>query len=131
MRHPKLLNTLEREQAKEQAQAWFEMRGWEQFDFQQDCLDHYLSGKDGRLHVDTGLGKTFAMTLPFLLENKLKTPQKKGVKVLWITPLRALSVDINAAIQDAADQLEMDWISERRSGDVSHAKRKAQWDSPS
>ena len=96
------------------------------FQFQKDCLRAYFKGKNGLLNAPTGSGKTFALGIPFLLNDKLKGDYKKGLKVLWITPLRALSVDITNALQEAADELETGWTIERRSGDVSSSKKQSQ-----
>lgn len=96
------------------------------FKFQKDCLDAYFDGKNGLLNAPTGSGKTFALGVPAMLADKLKGDYKSGLKVLWITPLKALSVDITNALQEAADELETGWRVERRSGDVSSAKKAAQ-----
>lgn len=96
------------------------------FKFQKDCLDAYFDGKNGLLNAPTGSGKTFALGVPVMLADKLKGDYKKGLKVLWITPLKALSVDITNALQEAADELETGWRVERRSGDISSAKKAAQ-----
>ena len=96
------------------------------FKFQKDCLDAYFDGKNGLLNAPTGSGKTFALGVPVMLADKLKGDYKSGLKVLWITPLKALSVDITNALQEAADELETGWRVERRSGDVSSAKKAAQ-----
>lgn len=96
------------------------------FTFQKDCLDAYFDGKNGLLNAPTGSGKTFALGVPVMLADKLKGDYKKGIKVLWITPLKALSVDITNALQEAADELGTGWRVERRSGDVSSAKKAAQ-----
>ena len=110
-------------EAVSQAKQWFVTRHWKMFDFQKECLEHYFEGKNGMLNAPTGSGKTFALGLPVMLADKLKGDYKKGLKVLWITPLKALSVDISNALQEAADELETGWTVERRSGDISAAKK--------
>lgn len=112
--------------AEQIALNWYTNRDWKMFQFQKDCLRAYFKGKNGLLNAPTGSGKTFALGIPFLLNDKLKGDYKKGLKVLWITPLRALSVDITNALQEAADELETGWTIERRSGDVSSSKKQAQ-----
>ncbi len=112
--------------AQKIALDWFKSRGWRMFPFQKECLQHYFDGKNGLLNAPTGSGKTFAVGLPFLINDVLKGDYKKGLKVLWITPLRALSVDIANALQEAADELNTGWRIERRSGDVSASKKQAQ-----
>ncbi len=96
------------------------------FNFQKECLSHFFDGKHGLLNAPTGSGKTYALGLPFLLNDRLKGDYKKGLKVLWITPLRALSVDITNALQEAADDLNTGWQIERRSGDISASRKQAQ-----
>lgn len=115
-----------KQEAKQQALAWYKSRDWEMFAFQKECLDYYFEGKNGLLNAPTGSGKTFALGVPMMLADKLKGDYKAGLKVLWITPLKALSVDITNALQEAADELETGWRVERRSGDVSSAKKAAQ-----
>ncbi|MFY0642972.1 MAG: ligase-associated DNA damage response DEXH box helicase [Bacteroidia bacterium] len=110
----------------QEALQWYENRHWEMFEFQKKCLEHYMMGESGMLNAPTGMGKTFALSIPFLLEHKLAAKPKKGLKALWITPLRALSVDIRNAIQEASDELNVGWRIERRSGDVSASTKKAQ-----
>jgi ATP-dependent Lhr-like helicase len=115
-----------KQEAKQQALAWYRSREWKMFAFQKECLDYYFEGKNGLLNAPTGSGKTFALGVPIMLADKLKGDYKAGLKVLWITPLKALSVDITNALQEAADELETGWRVERRSGDVSSAKKAAQ-----
>ncbi|MGK0369641.1 MAG: ATP-dependent Lhr-like helicase, partial [Bacteroidia bacterium] len=116
------LNNLKKE-AQQQALAWYKSRDWKMFKFQRECLGHYFDGKNGLLNAPTGSGKTFALGVPMMLADKLKGDYKAGLKVLWITPLKALSVDITNALQEAADELETGWRVERRSGDISSAKK--------
>lgn len=122
-----MVNSLSiQKEALEQAKKWFASRNWKMFDFQKACLQHYFEGKNGMLNAPTGSGKTFALGLPVMLADKLKGDYKKVLKVLWITPLKALSVDISNALQEAADELQTGWTIERRSGDISAAKKASQ-----
>ena len=129
MNSPKLLNNSLQKKGLKMARQWFEGRGWTMFPFQQECCKAYLAGMHGMLNAPTGMGKTFALAIPFLIRSLLNG-KKKGLKVLWITPLRALSVDICNAIQMAADELETEWRIERRSGDVSSQTKKKQLTHP-
>ncbi len=121
-----LPSTTIKKQAHQQAHSWYKSRNWKMFKFQKYCLDAYFEGKNGLLNAPTGSGKTFALGIPVMLADKLKGDYKSGLKVLWITPLKALSVDITNALQEAADELETGWRVERRSGDISSAKKAAQ-----
>jgi ATP-dependent Lhr-like helicase len=124
--NPKLANNSLNNRAQKIAENWFKHRNWKMFAFQKECMQHYLEGKNGILNAPTGSGKTYALGLPFLINDVLKGDYKKGLKVLWITPLKALSVDITNALQEAADELGTGWRIERRSGDISASRKQAQ-----
>src|SRR5581483_7579088 len=49
-----------------------------------------------------------------------------GPQVLWITPLRALAADTEAALRDTLADLAPSWTVERRTGDTSSATRARQ-----
>ncbi|MEM9296569.1 MAG: ligase-associated DNA damage response DEXH box helicase, partial [Planctomycetota bacterium] len=49
-----------------------------------------------------------------------------GLRVLWITPLRALATDTERALREPMDALEIPWRVERRTGDVSTSVRARQ-----
>ncbi|RKR81523.1 ATP-dependent Lhr-like helicase [Mucilaginibacter gracilis] len=110
---------------------WFLSKNWEQFAFQQEMEEVYLAGNSGLLNAPTGSGKTFAMFLPFLAGyiNKhptdYKTRQNNGLRMLWITPLRALTNDIRKAMQTACDELDLPWRIMTRTGDTSAAEKAA------
>ena len=87
------------------ALRWFAQRGWQPFAFQQEVWEAYLGGASGLVHASTGTGKTYAAWFGPLLEGaKHASSRQDGVKgasplrVLWITPLRALAADTAAAL---------------------------------
>lgn len=125
MSSPKLLNNWSAKRAIATADEWFAERGWTLFKFQKECINAYFNGESGMLNAPTGMGKTYALALPFLLRD-MQSKKRRGLKVLWLTPLKALSVDICNAIQEASDALGAEWVIERRSGDTSYQKKKAQ-----
>jgi ATP-dependent Lhr-like helicase len=47
---------------------WYRKKNWEQFPFQKEMEEVYLSGYSGLLNAPTGSGKTFALFLPFLID---------------------------------------------------------------
>ncbi|MBC8047179.1 MAG: ligase-associated DNA damage response DEXH box helicase [Fimbriimonadaceae bacterium] len=49
-----------------------------------------------------------------------------SLKVLWITPLRALAKDIKNALQEACDMMQLKWTVELRTGDISAAQKQRQ-----
>jgi len=108
---------------------WFKKKGWDPFAFQLETWKHFIDGNSGLLNAPTGSGKTYAIWIGYLLSNLNKKP-KKGLKFLWVLPLRALSKDIQSAIQEAAYDFGFDWKIEIRTGDTSTKDRKRQKKSP-
>lgn len=105
---------------------WFEHRGWQPHAFQKECAAKYFAGYHGLLNAPTGSGKTFALALPAILDHKQRLQGKKGLFLLWITPLKALSGDIRDAIESAANDLNADWYVALRNGDTDAKERKRQ-----
>jgi ATP-dependent Lhr-like helicase len=112
-------------------QDWYKTKKWEQFAFQQEMMESCLSGQSGLLNAPTGSGKTFAMFLPFLAEYINQHPEdyqqrkNNGLQLLWITPLRALTNDIQKAMQAVVDDLGIPWKIGARTGDTSAADKQA------
>ena len=110
---------------------WYKKKSWEQFAFQQEMEDAYLSGFSGLLNAPTGSGKTFALFLPFLADFINKYPdtytsqKNNGLLMLWITPLRALTNDIKKAMQEVCDEIGIPWKIATRTGDTSAAEKQA------
>jgi ATP-dependent helicase Lhr and Lhr-like helicase len=73
--------------------SWFERQGWQPLPFQVEAWQHYLSGHNGLIQVPTGSGKTYAAVMGAIAQF-LAAPTKPGLRLLYITPLRALSRDI-------------------------------------
>ncbi|HYW30877.1 MAG TPA: ligase-associated DNA damage response DEXH box helicase [Gemmatimonas sp.] len=120
---------------EERLDEWFASRGWTPFDFQRDVWRAYLAGESGLIHAATGTGKTYAAWIGALLEamHEDSTPRKvrrradaSPLRVLWITPLRALAADTEGALRDAADALGLPWTVESRTGDTTQARRARQ-----
>ncbi len=110
---------------------WLQQKNWKLADFQKQTLAAFLECKSGLLNAPTGSGKTYAMFLPVLVEyiNKHKDFKKKKASqlyVLWITPLRALTRDIQRNLQLACDELEIPWQVGVRTGDMSAKDKTAQ-----
>lgn len=112
-------------------QNWYKTKNWEQFPFQQEMMEAYLSGFSGLLNAPTGSGKTFALFLPFLADYINQNPEdyqhkkNNGLMMLWITPLRALTNDIQKAMQSVVDDLGIPWKIGARTGDTSTADKQA------
>ena len=113
------------------AEDWFQSKNWKSFTFQRKTWKAFLDGKHGLLNAPTGSGKTYALWVPIVLqylkENPdYKTKHKKGLKAIWITPLRALSVEIQQAAQRFADDLGIGLTVGIRTGDTSQSERAKQ-----
>lgn len=113
------------------AEDWFQSKNWKSFPFQQKTWKAFLDGKHGLLNAPTGSGKTYALWVPIVLqyikENPdYKTKHTKGLKAIWITPLRALSVEIQQAAQRFADELGTGLSVGIRTGDTPQSERAKQ-----
>lgn len=119
-----------REQLEELSARFFATRGWTAHPFQMQCLEKYFRGYHGLLNAPTGSGKTYALALPPLLHYMLHPPAKKGPFLIWITPLKSLSVDIRNAIQYASDAMGAGWEVALRNGDTPSTERARQKKNP-
>ena len=113
------------------AHNWFENQGWKPFPFQKKTWQAFLDNKNGLLNAPTGSGKTYALWTPIVLQYikdnpDYKTKKTKGIKAIWITPLRALSIEIKQASQRFADELETGLTVGIRTGDTSQSERAKQ-----
>lgn len=113
------------------AENWFEKNGWTPFPFQTQTWSAFLQGKNGLLNAPTGSGKTYALWIPIVLNYikqnpDYKTKHKPGLKAIWITPLRALSVEIKQAAERVAEDLGTNLTVAIRSGDTSQTERARQ-----
>ena len=110
---------------------WYKRKNWQQFPFQQEMEEAYLSGFSGLLNAPTGSGKTFALFLPFLADYINKNPDtwdtrlNNGLMMLWITPLRALTNDIKKAMQEVCGEIGIPWKIGTRTGDTPAAEKQA------
>ncbi len=118
--------------AKCRVSKWFKSRGWRPFPFQTSTWNAYLHGESGLIHATTGTGKTLAAWLgPVIeymaeLEKSPESGQPKPLRVLWITPLRALAEDTLKALQQPLTDLGVQWTVEGRTGDSSASTRSRQ-----
>ncbi len=113
------------------AETWFSNQGWKPFAFQKQTWTAFLQKKNGLLNAPTGSGKTYALWVPIVLDYLKKNPdyktkQKKGLKAIWITPLRALSVEIEQSAQRFADEIGSGLTVGIRTGDTPQKVRTAQ-----
>ena len=107
--------------------TWLSSRGWTAFPFQRAVWKAALKGESGLLHANTGAGKTFAVWFAALQRAGLDTGRARaGLRVLWITPMRALAADTQRALEDSAAELLPEWRIGARTGDTKSAERARQ-----
>jgi ATP-dependent Lhr-like helicase len=120
-------------------QNLFTVRGWKPFDFQIRTWSAYLEGRSGLINAPTGVGKTWAAWMGPVIEAVREGPAtqaiaKRGrgaplgepIRVLWITPLRALAGDTTAALAAPAEELQLPWTVQMRTGDTAQSIRRRQ-----
>jgi ATP-dependent Lhr-like helicase len=114
---------------------WFEGMGWTPFRFQLDAWDAYLQGKNGLVNAPTGSGKTYSLMMAIALEFIRNNPNYKknkniGLQAIWITPIRALSKEIQLSANRLVEGLELPWKVGVRSGDTKLSERVKQRNKP-
>lgn len=102
---------------------FFEARQWRVLPFQRQAWQAYADGHSTLINAATGQGKTLAAWLGPLQE---ATAAEEALRVLWITPMRALAADTQGQLQEAAETLGVPWQVGLRTGDSSAAARSRQ-----
>lgn len=100
-------------------QQWFSEKNWTPAEFQISAANAYFQGNSGLINAPTGMGKTYSIGLPAIIDAFQKKRSNKGVFMLWITPLKALSNDIADALQFAANSVDPGFKVLVRTGDTS------------
>ncbi|MFT6628165.1 MAG: ATP-dependent Lhr-like helicase, partial [Flavobacteriales bacterium] len=75
---------------------WMRTQGWDPLAHQEEAWAAQLKGRSGIVAVPTGMGKTYAAYFG-ALARAVALP-RKGLRVLWISPLRAMARDIEKAL---------------------------------
>ncbi|HEU4411378.1 MAG TPA: ligase-associated DNA damage response DEXH box helicase [Polyangiaceae bacterium] len=110
--------------ALEQLRGWFLAQGWAPFAFQEEAWAAYRAGKSGLVHVPTGAGKTYAAYFGPLAE--ALEGGRRGLQIVYVTPLRAVSRDIELALRAPVEALGYGLEVESRTGDTSSSARQRQ-----
>ena len=115
--------------------AWFAKRGWTPRAHQVQLLAKARAGKSVLLIAPTGAGKTLAGFLPSLVDLAEKgvkrTAPKPGEPVigphtLYVSPLKALAVDIHRNLEMPVAEMGLPIRLETRTGDTPVYKRQRQ-----
>lgn len=100
-------------------QKWMSEKGMAAFSFQNEAWQRFSNGYSGMVVAPTGFGKTYSIFLAVIIDF-INQPQHyhQGLKLLWVTPLRSLAKDLSRAMQQAIDEIGLDWTVEVRNGDT-------------
>ena len=107
---------------------WFAARGWAPRSHQLAMVDKARAGRHALLIAPTGGGKTLAGFLPTLIELTERPPANapRGVHTLYISPLKALAVDIERNLAAPISEMGLAIKAESRTGDTGVARRQRQ-----
>jgi ATP-dependent Lhr-like helicase len=108
------------------AEAWFAAQGIAPFAFQREVWEHIGAGRSGLLHATTGAGKTLAVHFGLLNRALAGEVAGGGLRLLWITPMRALAADTAGALRAPLAQLGLRWEVGMRTGDTPATERARQ-----
>ncbi len=110
--------------------AWFAARGWTPRPHQIDLLAKARAGRSTLLIAPTGAGKTLAGFLPSLVALHERPPSNapagRGIHTLYISPLKALAVDIARNLGEPVAEIGLAVRLETRTGDTALHKRQRQ-----
>ena len=80
-----------------QIETWMRSQGYTPSDLQHAAWNNTMAGCHQLIVSPTGSGKTLAAT-GMMLNQLLRQAPAKGVRLIYITPLRALSRDLEKAL---------------------------------
>jgi len=102
-------------------------KGHEPFSFQSQTWERYHNNFSGMVVAPTGFGKTFSVFLAVVIDY-LNHPNKykKGLKLIWISPLRSLAKDLAKAMSAVVEEIGLDWEVAVRNGDTPTNVRRKQ-----
>src|SRR6185436_10162734 len=108
--------------------AWFDRRGWAPRTHQLAMVEKGRQGRHALLIAPTGGGKTLAGFLPTLIELAERPPRNApaGLHTLYISPLKALAVDVERNLLAPIFEMQLSVKAESRTGDTGVARRQRQ-----
>ncbi|HYC99235.1 ligase-associated DNA damage response DEXH box helicase [Brevundimonas sp.] len=114
---------------------WFASRGWAPRRHQLEMIAAAQAGSHALLVAPTGGGKTLAGFLPSLVELAERGPKPatgpgSGVHTLYLSPLKALTTDVERNLMTPIREIGLNIHVESRTGDTKQSKRQRQRDFP-
>ncbi|MDR3494636.1 MAG: ligase-associated DNA damage response DEXH box helicase [Ancalomicrobiaceae bacterium] len=122
--------------------AWFAARGWAPRAHQLEMLEKARDGRSVLLIAPTGAGKTLAGFLPSLVDlaSRATLPRltargrglaRRGIHTLYISPLKALAVDVARNVERPIAEMGLNIRVETRTGDTpAHKRQRQKYDPP-
>ncbi len=109
-------------------QDWFAARGWSPRAHQLAMLEKAREGRGALLIAPTGGGKTLAGFLPSLIELAERAPRNTpaGIHTLYISPLKALAVDVERNLLTPIREMGLPIVAESRTGDTGESRKARQ-----
>jgi ATP-dependent Lhr-like helicase len=107
---------------------WFAARGWAPRAHQLEMIERARAGRDALLIAPTGGGKTLAGFLPSLIQlsEAGASDRSRGLHTLYISPLKALAVDVERNLNAPILQMDLPITAESRTGDTGLSRRQRQ-----
>ncbi|MCS4243693.1 ATP-dependent Lhr-like helicase [Rhizobium sp. BIGb0125] len=113
--------------------GWFKDKGWQPRPHQLELMARARGGENMLLIAPTGAGKTLGGFLASLTDltqqqqsRKLPGEAFRGVHTLYISPLKALAVDIERNLMKPVSEMGLPITVETRTGDTPQGKRQRQ-----
>ena len=107
---------------------WFATRGWAVRRHQREMLAAAAAGEHALLVAPTGSGKTLAGFLPTLAE--LIEQPTDGLHTVYVSPLKALAVDVARNLTNPIAEMGLDIRVETRTGDTPSDRKARQRERP-
>jgi len=104
------------------ARGFFESMGWSPFPFQSEAWRYFDRGGDALVNAPTGSGKTYSVLAPAVLGGG----EAGGLRVLWITPIRALAKEILGSAERIVTYADKGWTCGVRTGDTPASEKQRQ-----
>ena len=127
------MDLLEAKRLPEIFARWFASRGWTPRAHQVELLAKAQAGRSALLIAPTGGGKTLAGFLPSLVElselylsSSLRRRDSYALHTLYISPLKALAVDVARNLEIPVAEMGLRLRIETRTGDTPASKRQRQ-----
>ena len=101
--------------------SWFAAKDWQIYPHQREMIDFWQQRRSILLIAPTGAGKTLSGFLPSLID--IANGTEEGIHTLYISPLKALAVDIARNLETPVKEMGLDIRIETRTGDTPQSRR--------